>query len=753
MHDQLFVSYARTDREAVRPLVDALRATGLDVWWDENLGAGDCWQQQLTDRLQQCSGFVVAIGQQGASGWIGAEVGVALSRHFSRDEPTPPAIVPVLLGETTAECVPPFLALFQTGRLTDPSDPQQTTALARRLRDGALADYRRPELPESLLREPFPGLEPFDERHQPLFLGRSIETYEALKAFNEPRTDRGSRRWLRIEGNSGSGKSSLLRAGLLPALQSGWKRLRPHHALRTVGMLRPGHHPLFNLARVLERFDPDLVDVESTLRKPGTRLANLLSKRLGPNELPLLVIDQFEELFTLTTDPDERLQLDRLLAQAVEHNDLPLYLVTTMRSDFLGEFDATPRLNSLRDASARYELPTVTAAGLQDILNRAVDLVGYRYSDDELPKDILNEAIGKPGEVPIIEPGALPLVSNLLRLLCDRSGPDHVLQREHYKQLGRLGGALSGTADQLIESLNERDRESAMRLLLALVEPGRNTQNSRRSITRRQAIDSAGGGESGEQMLRLLSATQPPGSAAAESSPIRLVTIDAASDRVDLIHETLLRRRPDGEPYWKRLHERIEGTSFLQNRARLELQAAAWNDPGSDVPLARGRELRAFLEHRSGVDDVARRYLESSLRGHRRRRLLAATGLLALALVAAVAVEGWRWLGTIRNEAPTAGIETLVARWRLLLGAPERPRLVDLAGGTFEMGSERGTGYEDEWPRHPVSIAPFSIGATEVTFSQYDTYVLDCKGRLGDPGLPSAIGGRGSAGSNRADFP
>ena len=609
-----------------------LRGAGLTAWWDADIPLGSQWPDVLQSKLNECAAFLVLIGQQGVSGWIEPEVGVALSRHFSRGIRTRLAIVPVLLDDTPEHLVPPFLSQFQFHRFDDARDGSQIAELAAALRADLFREYRKPVLLPEMGRCPFPGLAPFERQHQAFFFGRHTDLLAALDQFSQRRIDGGRIRWLRIEGNSGVGKSSLLRAGLIPALDNGWLDLgatdtRP----RVLGVMRPGRSPLFGLAALLAKAcDEPTERIEQRLRNPNFRLAHLFAECPPADEkqVPLLIIDQLEELCTLTRDRDaERQRFDQLLAEAIDNNDLPLYLVTTLCSDFLGQFDTAPYLNARRNNAAQYELLPVTEAGLRDIVLRSIQLAGLYYSDDQLPEDIIDEARH--------EPGALPLVSNLLRLLCDAS-TEGVLQRARYKTLGGLGGALASSADDLLDRLGERDKEQAFQLLFALVEPGMNTANSRRSISRRQALSSAGGGDSAEAILQRLSGHPGSGDSAQESNPVRLVLIspaetgDPQDDQVDLIHETLLRTNPKGEPYWPTLWTRIEHTDFLTTRTRLEQQARAWHRDPDIVPLAHGRELRAFAAHRPGANEDTLAYLDASVQRRMRNRGILFTLLLLL---------------------------------------------------------------------------------------------------------------------------
>ncbi|MEA2078270.1 MAG: toll/interleukin-1 receptor domain-containing protein [Pseudomonadota bacterium] len=209
----IFVSYARADKGTAAAIVQALQGAGLNVWWNADIPLGPQWQDELQTRLDECAAFLVLIGQQGVSGWIHAEVGVALTRHFSRSARTRMPIVPVLLDDTPDDVVPPFfLSLFQFHRLEDARNGSRIAELATALRTDLFRDYRKPELPPELGRCPFPGLAPFEREHQAFFFGRHTDLLAAQDQFSQRRVDGGRIRWLRIEGNSGVGKSSLLRA-------------------------------------------------------------------------------------------------------------------------------------------------------------------------------------------------------------------------------------------------------------------------------------------------------------------------------------------------------------------------------------------------------------------------------------------------------------------------------------------------------------------------------------------------------------
>jgi len=236
-----------------------LERGGLSVFKDDDsLRTGDRWLERLQEVLQACSAFVVLAGRDGVRRWVGAEVQVALVRHLSvgREEDRLP-IFPILLEEARPEALPPFLALFQASRWT-PAE-----ALPAGLVDAIRAHAVRLDSPPAIEGCPFLGLNAFSSKDSRLFFGRRKETLEALTYLGDqqqanPEGLRGGGgaaycRWLQIEGNSGTGKSSLVNAGMLPMIEQGalWARTG-FERWRVLGPMMPGRDPQTRLVEVVE---------------------------------------------------------------------------------------------------------------------------------------------------------------------------------------------------------------------------------------------------------------------------------------------------------------------------------------------------------------------------------------------------------------------------------------------------------------------------------------------------------------------
>ena len=205
-----------------------------------------------------------------------------------------------------------------------------------------------------VLFNPFPGLRPFEAEDDHVFFGREKEIDDLLRRLRLSR-------FLAIVGTSGSGKSSLVRAGLVPSLFSGF--MVSAGSSWRVATMRPGENPIHQLAVALdttqvlgiegELASTNRVLMEATLRR-GTRglIEAVRQARIPREDNLLVVVDQFEELFRFQTSrqvknsKDEAVAFVKLLLEAAQQDQFPIYVALTMRSDFIGdcmEFPACPK--------------------------------------------------------------------------------------------------------------------------------------------------------------------------------------------------------------------------------------------------------------------------------------------------------------------------------------------------------------------------------------------------------------------------
>jgi energy-coupling factor transporter ATP-binding protein EcfA2 len=193
---------------------------------------------------------------------------------------------------------------------------------------------------------PFPGLRPFEPDEDHLFFGREKETDDLLRRLR-------SNRLLAVVGTSGSGKSSLVRSGLIPSLHSGF--MVSAGSTWRVSMMRPGEDPMGHLAEALDA--PDVIGaregelastnrvlLDATLRRGTLGLVDAVRlARIPRHDNLLILVDQFEELFRfrrsrqIESSRDEAVAFVKLLLEAANQNEIPIYVVLTMRSDFIGD--------------------------------------------------------------------------------------------------------------------------------------------------------------------------------------------------------------------------------------------------------------------------------------------------------------------------------------------------------------------------------------------------------------------------------
>lgn len=610
----VFLSYSRNELDVATNLLGQLERRGLVVFRDqEKIRAGELWLNKLQDAVSACGSFVVLVGRDGVRRWIGAETQVALGRYFGpHDDVTRLPIFPILLGDTGPETLPAFLGLFQSTRWDG------TAPLPESLLDEIAERRLRPAEAVAFEGCPFVGLDAYTPEQARLFFGRQQETLDALACFDQ-RPGASPVRWLEINGNSGCGKSSLMNAGLLPLVDQGWLWPRTgYEKWLRIGPMLPGKHPLGALAERLARaFTAEMADVRQRLEADERGLADWLRGRKPDDDTAfLLAVDQFEELFTFA-DPEERAAFDRLLATALEDPDCPLFVVSTVRADFLDRLEELPRLLAARNRLARpWTLPLVSEQGLREIVTGPARLAGLDVG--EVMELIVAEAKN--------EPGALPLVENALEWLWQQREPNGRLSGRLLAEQGGVAGILSGNADEVLTALGEH-HELALELLFSLVNvdfEGR--RHTRRRVPFKEAVAVAGGEPDGRELVTRLAGQRNP-EAGRRHRPLRLVSIishasDAAATDdcwVDLIHETLIRSRGldpktgAPQPYWPTLWhyiDRNKGKAVVHNRARLlaleiEEAAKAWEDAGRDEglrwPEDRCQEVIREIR-RSGLD-------------------------------------------------------------------------------------------------------------------------------------------------------
>jgi WD40 repeat protein/DNA-binding SARP family transcriptional activator len=473
---------------------------------------------------------------------------------------------------------------------------------------------------------PFRGLAPFDAAHAEYFFGR-----ERLVADLVARLVGST--LIALVGSSGSGKSSVLRAGLLPALADG---VLPGSERWRQVVMRPGEHPLAELHSALARTTGE------DAPKGDDPIAAALDS-LQPDERLVLVVDQLEEIFTACRDDAERAAFADALAALAADADQRAVLVLGIRGDFYG------RCAEYAELAAQMGTNTVLVASMRrDELRRAMELPARR-AGLRVEASLVTALVGDVAE----QPGGLPLLSTtLVELWEERSG--RTLRRTSYEASGGVNGAVARLAERAYRHLTEPQRGCARAILLRLSDAEEAAPVRRRVPLAELELER----------------NENTAAALAVLTESRLVTAD--EDTVEVAHEALLSQWPRLRAW---LEEDAEGRRLHQH---LIHAAAEWQRSGRDpAELYRGARLASALEWAEGHDpelnELERAFLaeartanereaERQRRTNRRlRALLAGVGvLLAAAVVAGVIALSQRQ--EANSAATTADARRLAAQ-------------------------------------------------------------------------------------------
>ncbi len=524
--------------------------------------------------------------------------------------------------------------VIQTATAKDPASRYpDALALARAFRQAVQSDGV-PDAPDTPVKDadipnPYLGLRPFQEADAANFFGRDDLVYTLIEQLRDGR-------FLAVVGPSGSGKSSVVKAGLIPALRDG---ALPGSANWYVTQITPGRQPLEELETALLRIainpPPSLLEQMEADRRGLLRAV----KRALPDDDSqlLLVIDQFEELFTQTSDEATRVFFLDSLITAVTDPRSCLRLVITLRADFYDRPLQYGEFGQLLQTNQETVLP-LSADELAAAITKPAERAGLN-----LESGLATVMIADLHR----QPGALPLLQYTLTELVEQRS-DHILTQSDYANMGGIVGALSHRAETIYADLNEAEKNTARHLFLRLVALGDDE-----TLTRRRAPYA--------ELLALTPERDHAAHVIEQYGRYRLLTFDYApatrAPTVELAHEALLQA-------WSRLRQWLdEGQADLRQQRLLASATAEWEEAGRDPGfLLRRTRLDLFVdwaertrlaltpaEHvfldaslaarqEREAAEAARQEHEAALEQRSRQRLRALVGVLLVATAVAVSL-------------------------------------------------------------------------------------------------------------------
>ncbi|WP_088893773.1 AAA family ATPase [Leptolyngbya ohadii] len=506
-----------------------------------------------------------------------------------------------------------------------------------------LAQAEIPKAPQAsalveLAPNPYKGLLAFHETDGDRFFGREKQIEQLWQKLRDLYEDIELIRLLPIYGPSGSGKSSLARAGLIPELA---RRPLPGRVRARVAILVPGSHPLEALAAVLAQIATnDRTPVAKTrefageMSQPNSvgeydglrRIADVLPE--NPTTPLIVLVDQFEETYTLCQDQAERDAFIGNLLCAASDRSRRVSVIVTLRSDFLGETQKHPVLNRLF-SSQGFLVPAMSEEELCEAIRKPAELAGHPL-DEATIQLLLEQAEGREG--------ALPLLQFALTRIWEGIG-EGVAPAVTLERMGGIGGALAGEAQRVFDSLSLAEQAIARRVFLGLVQLGEGTKDTRRRVI----VDNlASYKDDDAQVQKVVERFSDPG--------VRLITLGASEsgqETAEVSHEALF-------DHWQLLDRWLEESrSDLRFQRRLEEAAQYWEQngrPNGSLWRSPDLDLLRRFAGRSGEDmtPVQLKFFQASVRAERRSKLLQWSAVSSL--VALTAFAFWQTWSARRGE-------------------------------------------------------------------------------------------------------
>ncbi len=427
---------------------------------------------------------------------------------------------------------------------------------------------------------PFVGLRPFESDESLLFFGRQEQTLELLQRLHQ-------HHFVAVVGSSGSGKSSLIRAGLIPSLKGGY--LVDDRDRWMITIMKPGQSPLYNLAdAILNQLKPGtemscVKDFLKKIKEEGSDavlnvIQNLWKEK---NTNFFLLVDQFEELFRFSMEQKEVAKKDdatdfvNIMLELSRQTDLPIYVVITMRSDFIGD---CARFYGLPEAmnQSQYLVPRLNRVQFKSAIEGPVKLYSGKINA-ALTSKLLNDSGTVKDELPLLQHALMRIWDHEINL--DKNGE---LDLKDYESIGGIEKALCNHADEALKGMSDEELNLTKKIFQALTTIDENGRKIRRPVRLKELQEITGAGK--EQLFAIINRF-------IEDKRSFLVINKAGEEDdyvIDISHESLIRQ-------WSTLSGWVdEETEASKNYLRLVESSNLYRDKKKD--LMAGSELQLALQ-------------------------------------------------------------------------------------------------------------------------------------------------------------
>ena len=591
-----FLSYNSKDYKIVSQINTFLNEQGIATFFDrKDISIGLSWPEKLETTLKTVNSVVVFLGPHGLGSWQKREMYFSLDRQAQEDgKGNQFHVVPVLIPGAKIDDYG-FISLNSWIDLRDDTfDENRISNLVKSIKYKPLkleADVQT----KSLIC-PYRGLSSFRERHSAFYFGREDETNKLYELTKECKL-------ITVVGPSGSGKSSLAHAGLIPLI----KKNRPPKTIWDCLSFTPGQSPFYNLAASLvPLLEPTLNETDRLLE--AGKLANLLkSQQVTLNsvvdrvisisngtEKLLLIVDQFEELFTIAENEDRLIFVDQLL-MGIEK--APLTALLTLRADFYGQIISLSRTMSDLIEKGIVNITRLNTSELEQVIWGPANLLGFNL-EEGLSDRIISDVRNQPGYLPLLEFALTELWVNK---------ENNTLTHSYYEKIGKISGSITMKAESEFSFLTQMQQLKTRQIFSRLVRIAE--VNDGEQDTRRRASIKDFTEEELAIIDRLVNA--------------RLLVTDRSTydnDKfIEVAHEALIL-------HWKRLGEWLnEDREFLLWRQRIRSDINEWNAKRSDYSLLlHGSKLfesqKWLQEHGGKLDFNEKEYIEKSIEDYERQQ-------------------------------------------------------------------------------------------------------------------------------------